>query len=95
MVPYIVISWLLAAAAFGEIPYVHEYGVVNLNGFCTANSNSSLYKGFIGLLIAVAPISIIIQFLFCALTVVFAKENEPENNATMKQAFTKINLQDI
>ena len=51
IIPYIVISWLLAAAAFGEIPYVHEYGVVNLNGFCTANSNSSLYKGFIGLLI--------------------------------------------
>lgn len=89
IIPYIVLSWLLAAAAFGEIPYFSEYGVVNLNGFCTTDSDSSLYKGFISMLIAIAPISIIIQFIFGALTVVFIMENEPENNTTMKQTFTK------
>ncbi len=90
IIPYIVISWILAVSTLGILPYLDEFGAININGFCTTNPDSVLLMGLLPPLVSSAVFFLIIQLICSILTVIYIKKNTLEGNTTVKRAITKV-----
>ena len=89
VVPFIVISWI-SALSMGIIPYFYEFGTVNINGFCTRNPESVLFRGILPILIVMSLFFLSIQLICSILTIVYIKRNVLEGNKAVKKAVAKV-----
>ena len=89
VIPLIVISWI-SALSMGIIPYFDEFGAVNINGFCTRNPESVLFRGILPILIILSLFFLSIQLICSILTIVYVKKNVLEENKAVKKAVAKV-----
>lgn len=85
----ITISWI-TATALGLTTYFDNLGAVNINGFCTLDPDSALFKGLLVFIVCLAVSFLIIQIVFSILTVVYVTRNTLEGSTEMKKAVTRV-----
>ena len=90
IIPYFVITWVVATIAAGVPPYHQSYGVSSNNGFCTVNPLSAAFISTLTMLTAGASFFLTIELIFCILTFVYMKRNTLKGNTVVKKAVAKV-----
>ena len=90
VIPFIAVSWLMALAVYGVIPYLHDFQEMDSVLFCIYREDSLVPIGVQAVVILIFLSSSLILVTCCIMIFLYIKNNTLESSVDLKRATARL-----